>query len=556
MFERTKRTRVIVSATVLAAFFLALVRPAWLSSSSASSRKDEPAGKEKPGGFSFTFGAAGAPVDVQAPTRGRIAEVVHAPAAIKSGGEVAVGAPFEGKIVELCLDEGAQVKANDVIFKLDPIEWDDKVQEAELELARRKAALLEAEAEMREAEHKVEETQKEAAAVTDARLRIRVSELSAEKARAQLDNAGAKLARAKEMLSQNVGKKEDVEAAEAEQRVEEISLSTTDKELGIAKEVLAAKLREAEDGKVSSAKALDSAKTHCDRSKADVTAGQVALDRARRDRARCEVRSPIDGVITQRNVNWGSLVGRGDGRTADTTHYIVSDMAHMYAYADVDEGDVVKVREGQPVRVRVNALGDDLRLTGKVVDVANRAQKVSNEETKSFRVRILISPKDERLRPDMSSNVDIETRTSADDAIRLPSQATVQRAKKDLPEGVLAKATWLSANGSAGANANGAAGSQRSDDKVDCIFVCEGDKAVVRAVQLGVSDGDHVEVKQGLDANDQVVIGPYRALENLKNGDALRPTKKEHSAADVATASSSTAASEKSVVRVEVKGGK
>ena len=99
-------------------------------------------------------------------------------------------------------------------------------------------------------------------------------------------------------------------------------------------------------------------------------------------------------------------------------------------------------------------------------DVANRAQKVSNEETKSFRVRVLIDPRDDRLRPDMSANVDIETRVSPDDALRAPSQAVVQRPRKDVPEAALARATWLAEKAKADPGS-----SPRSEDSVDCVFV-------------------------------------------------------------------------------------
>jgi HlyD family secretion protein len=190
----------------------------------------------------------------------------------------------------------------------------------------------------------------------------------------------------------------------------------------------------------------------------------------------------------------------------------------------VDEGDIVKIHEGQQARIRVNALGDATRLSGKVIEVANRAQKLTNEETKSFRVRILISPRDDRLRPDMSANVDIETQNSPEDALRLASQAVVQKPRKEVPDAALAKATWLAA----GAPKTGQASlTLRAEDTVDCVFVVEDGKAVLRPLQTGVSDGEFVEVKAGLDGTETVVIGPYRALEGLKPGDLVRPTKKD-----------------------------
>lgn len=528
-----RRRWALVGVPVVLGLAFALVRPAWLASATPRDQAPSPGG----GGIGFSLGSLGPVVDCKHPTRGRIAEVIHAPASIKAGSEVEVGAPFEGKVLELCVDEGAVVSANDVIFRLDPVEWQDKKREADLDLGRKKAALLESEAELRETEHKLSEAKKEPSAVTEARLKIRQSELAREKAQAELDNATAKLARARDMLQQGVGKQDDVDAAEAEKRVQTIAHHISEEELRLAKESLTFREHDAADSLVTCQKAYDSAVTHVDRARADVKAAEVALERATRDREKCDVRTPIAGIVTQRNVNEGSLVGRGDGATAQTTHYIVSDMAHMFAYADVEEGDVAKVKEGQQTWVRVNALGDEVRLPGKVYDIANRAQQKANEETKSFRVRIQIVKKDERLRPDMSANVDVETRVTGEDALRVPLQAVLQRAKKDVGEGGApgeaapaqgpGKKKERAAVAGAGGGASGS-GAGRNEDRVDLVFVVnESGKVQPRVVTLGPSDGESVEIASGLDPTAWIVTGPYKTLDALKSGDTVIAKFKE-----------------------------
>lgn len=511
------------------ALAFALIRPAWMGSSQpprADEKKDDSSG-----GFSVSFGAKGTPVDVQHPTRGRIAEVVNAPATIKSGGEVAICAPFDGRVSQLCVDEGDAVIESQVIFRLDPVEYDDKAREAELDLARKKAALLESDAEYKEAEYKWQEAQKEPSTLTEARLKVGQSELARQRSVAELENADAKLARARTMLAENVGKQEDVDAAEAERKVQSIALRIAEGDLDLAKKTLGFQERQWETDKATAEKAVDTARTHVNRAKADVFASDVALDRARRDRARCDVRTPISGVVTRRNVNDGELTSRPT--TADQPQYIVSDMSHMLAYADVDEGDVVKVAPGQAARVRVNALGDDLKLTGRVLDVANRAFQKANEDTKSFRVRVLISPRDDRLRPDMSANVEIETRVSKDDALKLPMQAVLHKARKD----IYGETTEPLAGPAADAK-------KARADLQDWVFVLDGEKVTPKQVTLGVSDGEVVAVKSGLDEKDWVVLGPYRALEGLKAGDQVRANKKEPPKVEksVAAATSATTA--------------
>jgi len=59
-------------------------------------------------------------------------------------------------------------------------------------------------------------------------------------------------------------------------------------------------------------------------------------------------------------------------------------------------------------------------------------------------------------------------------------------------------------------------------DKKDVIYRIEDDKAAARTVTTGISDELWVEIKDGLAAGDEVVIGPYRTLKKLHSGDAVK----------------------------------
>jgi HlyD family secretion protein len=206
-------------------------------------------------------------------------------------------------------------------------------------------------------------------------------------------------------------------------------------------------------------------------------------------------------------------------------------MTRMYAYADVDEGDVTKVVPDLQARIRVNALGDDVKLTGKVVDVGNRAQQLAGQETKSFRVRILLTPKDERLRPGMSASVDIETRSTEATAVRVPLMAILHKPRKD----VFGDGPAVDHSAPASSTKSPA----RSLDEVDFAWVVKDDKVEPRLVTLGVSDGEHVQVVTGLSTDEWVILGPYRVLEQLKKGDKVRSTRREPTR-DVAAVGSSS----------------
>ena len=52
-------------------------------------------------------------------------------------------------------------------------------------------------------------------------------------------------------------------------------------------------------------------------------------------------------------------------------------------------------------------------------------------------------------------------------------------------------------------------------------------KAVFTPVVVGISGSSYFEVRKGLNAGDEVVSGPFKAINELKNGDPVKPTKKE-----------------------------
>jgi HlyD family secretion protein len=52
-------------------------------------------------------------------------------------------------------------------------------------------------------------------------------------------------------------------------------------------------------------------------------------------------------------------------------------------------------------------------------------------------------------------------------------------------------------------------------------------KAKLHPVKSGISDETAVAVLEGLKDGDMVVTGPYRALRDLKNGDAVKEKKAE-----------------------------
>jgi membrane fusion protein (multidrug efflux system) len=92
----------------------------------------------------------------------------------------------------------------------------------------------------------------------------------------------------------------------------------------------------------------------------DVLAAKAKLDQARVDLARTVVRAPIDGVVTNRQVQVGQRV------TAGTPVMSVVPIGQVYVDANFKEAQLARVRVGQPVEIVSDFYGSDVVFHGRV----------------------------------------------------------------------------------------------------------------------------------------------------------------------------------------------
>jgi HlyD family secretion protein len=288
--------------------------------------------------------------------------------------------------------------------------------------------------------------------------------------------------------------------AEVSVRRQEVQLADAQRKMRRTNELIA-------DGLVSQ-EALDAAQLQLDTATVEIEAQQHSveqyrsgLQRTEDDLARTTIRSPMDGVIIQLNAEQGETVVPGSTNLPGSVIMTVADMSVLLAEVEVSEVDVVAVILGQEAEVKVDALGTEPQ-KGRVVEIATSGRKDPAQGTIRFAVKVAIDNPDPSLRPAMTAKVDILTATS-EDAVTVPVQAVVKRRLDEDGEEVR------------GSDA-------KSYDEVDVVYLIEDDKAATHTVVLGVSDVLHVEITDGLAVGDEVVIGPYRTLKKMKQGDAVK----------------------------------
>jgi HlyD family secretion protein len=243
-----------------------------------------------------------------------------------------------------------------------------------------------------------------------------------------------------------------------------------------------------------------------------------SLARSRDDLSKTTIRAPIDGTVTKLNAEKGEITLTGTMNNPGTVIMIVSDMEEILATVDVDETRVTQVRLGQTARVVVDAIGEAKPYMGKVVEIAGSAVQRAGQQTQVFEVKIALDTVDAKLRPGMTAKARVETER-ADHAVAIPVQAVMLRPPKDFEEpkkGADASKTEATAPAlKAGA------------DTKECVFIVENGKARLHPVKSGIGDETSVSIAEGLKDGDTVVTGPYRALRDLKNGDAVKEKKGE-----------------------------
>ena len=232
--------------------------------------------------------------------------------------------------------------------------------------------------------------------------------------------------------------------------------------------------------------------------------------------------SPMDGIVTQLNVEVGERV-LGSGFSQGTNIMTVADLRNMEAVVDVDENDVVLVSLGDTANVTVDAFGNKI-FHGVVTEIGNSAKSLglgTQEQVVNFSVKIKMIELDPNLRPGMSCNANIETETVSD-VLSVPIQSVT--ARTDIP--VENDSTQSSEESD-----DGEMGDMMGNKKPkEVVFLVDGGKAKMVVVETGISDDNYLQIKSGVNEGDEVVSGSYRAISReLENGSIVRVEEKQGS---------------------------
>jgi HlyD family secretion protein len=312
-------------------------------------------------------------------------------------------------------------------------------------------------------------------------------------ARSSLQALEAELARAREAAAQA---RRDQERADQQFRD------------GILPEADRERARSTYDQAVASARR---AERQVEQARADLASAQDAFDKT-------EIRAPMDGIVTARNIEQGEVVVTGTMNNPGTVLMTISDMSTVEAVLEVDQTDVPQLRVGQKASIRIDAFPDET-FPGGVSEIGSSPIRGTSAlggaaTGTDYEVKVTLLKHPERIRPGLTVTTDITTATR-DKVLTVPVGALVLRQPEPKPTVAAAKGAPTPTAAPTPAKPE-SAGSRPKD--IEGVYVVAAKKAEFRTVTTGIKGEMDVEVVSGLKEGDEVVVGPFKALRDLKPG--------------------------------------
>ena len=435
----------------------------------------------------------------------------------------------QGKIEEITKKEGDTVQKGEVLVRLDPNQLEsgadaqfaayqsaqDEVRSSQSQVTAAQNGLAQAQQSLNQAE----------VAVENARQGVITSQTEVDRAQVELNAANRELKRNEQLLESGVisrqafdESKDRLESARAslntaKARLESQRISIKDSQARLASQQVA--VREARRAVESAGISVSSSQSRAEQ-QAAVLRGQ------RNQRDKTVVIAPINGVIAEIPSKVGTFAVAGLSTTALMT---IADMSQINVEVKVDETEIDKVAVGQKAKIKVDAFGE-AELEGEVLQktplAVGKSQtsgglsvNINVQEAKEFRVvlrLVNLTPEMQAgLRPGMSATATITT-TTVNDVIAVPLQAVVEKKPEGspTPEGP-----------------NGAPTPSDKPKPVKGVFVLEDNKVKFVPVETGITGESDIQILSGLSAGQDVITGPSRVLNTLKEGTVVKKQEKK-----------------------------
>jgi HlyD family secretion protein len=397
--------------------------------------------------------------------------LVSASGKIQPKRQVNVSATTMGRVTRLAVQEGQRVKAGQFLLEIDPRSLAGQLERGEASVAAAQSSLQE-------------------------------STTAVEQARANLQLAQQTLKRQQDLAKDGLTTREALERAQNDVTVREAELKTRQQEVQTREQ--------------------------------QIKQEQAGLSTTRYSLSQVTISSPMDGIVTRRNIEEGENVVVGTMNNAGTVLLTVADMSAIQAEIEVDETDIPNVTIGQVAVVTIDAVADRM-FKGHVTEIGNSpiqtaAQTINTgqRQATNFKVVVTIDEPVPDVRPGFTCTAEITTARRSH-VVAVPIQSlTVRELLFDQkgtlihepPPPVKRNAFGTPIPAAPQAPPEPAPGQVRKE--TEGVFVFRDGRVVFEPVKVGVAGERYFEVLSGLKAGDQVVTGPFDSVRQLSDGSPVK----------------------------------
>ena len=294
-------------------------------------------------------------------------EIVSASCKVQPKRQVNISANTMGKVTRLAVEEGQRVKAGQFLLEIDPRSLAGQLERGEASIAAAQSGLA-------------------------------GQRTAVESANINLDLAKQNLKRQQELWKDGLTTKEALERTQNELAAREADLRAREQEI---------KTRDAQ-----------------------IKQEQAGLATTKYNLSQVIISSPMDGLVTRRNIEEGETAVVGTMNNAGTVLLTIADMSVLEAEIEVDETDIPNVSLGQVAKVKIDAV-PDREFKGHVTEIANSPIQTSTNSTgqrqaTTFKVVVTIDEQVPDVRPGFTCTAEITTATRKS-VVSVPIQALTVR---------------------------------------------------------------------------------------------------------------------------------
>lgn len=370
----------------------------------------------------------------------------EATGSLASDAQTDVAPTVGGKITEVNFDIGSYVNKGDVLVRLDSRDAQNRLEQAQAQVAQQKQLVVQAQAQVDQAIANLRQTQ--------ARLGVRDGEVfqiadfsQVKSITAQLVLAEKELARATRLLETG-----DISRSIYDQRKSQ-------------RDALLGQLDEARSNAAVAIKAIDTARSQVDTARTAVGNANAAVNTAQTQVAAAQksvgdnvIYAPISGFVSDRTADLGEFAAT-NSKVATIVRTSV-----LRLNIDIPEQSIGQIKTGQGISLQTTAYPDK-NFAGTIVRIAPSLDATSRTLT----VEAEVENSSGQLKPGQF--------------------ATVRIAQSEAKPTVMVPATAV-----------------KTEGDTNSVFVVKDGRAEQRTVTLGVLENGRIEIKQGVQENEAVVI--------------------------------------------------